>query len=309
MWCSYAFRPPCSWITPAPRSAATVLGVLGERGRNGRVNEEKCRRLRYVGLYVCTVHMYVLHIWVDERGEEGQSVRVEGRTMLENLSNFVFKVPKTNKMFEFKSFILPSLACCGLVIGFLNNLYVTMSGLSFKTLENTDQTVSSPLALSHRGPDMPCDTMSNSTWLSYLAGLLLDHMPDRTAGAGAGGQRGAAWRRQKTTVKLICKVLETDRRTGNSLTGMRKSISHSNRKAKSKRKTKRGSCSSCKLTLTTHTGAPTLEEGYRDNVRVSSLTFCVVCAGLSCCWRLFCQAVCYNNVSVGELPCDCLCSG
>lgn len=84
---------------------------------------------------------------------------------------------------------------------------------------------------------MPCDTMSNSTWLSYLAGLLLDHMPDRTAGAGAGGQ-GAAWRRQKATVKLICKVLETDRRTGSALTGMRKSISHSYRKTREKKSKK-----------------------------------------------------------------------
>lgn len=66
------------------------------------MNEEKCRRLRYVGLYVCTVHMYVLHIWVDERGEEGQSVRVEGRTMLKRhesmneFISFVLKVMKTN---------------------------------------------------------------------------------------------------------------------------------------------------------------------------------------------------------------------
>lgn len=53
------------------------------------------------------------------------------------------------------------------------------AALSGKTLTLA---ASRPLTLSHRGPDVPQDTMSNSTWLSYLAGLLLDHMPDRTAG-------------------------------------------------------------------------------------------------------------------------------
>lgn len=45
---------------------------------------------------------------------------------------------------------------------------------------------------------MPWDTMSNSTRLSYLAKLLLEHMPDRTE------------RRQRATVELISNVLETD---------------------------------------------------------------------------------------------------
>ncbi|CAB1449326.1 unnamed protein product [Pleuronectes platessa] len=51
---------------------------------------------------------------------------------------------------------------------------------------------SRPLTLSHRGPDMPQDIMSNSTWLSYLAGLLLDNMPDRTSGAGDKEQLAAS---------------------------------------------------------------------------------------------------------------------
>lgn len=84
------------------------------------MNEEKCRRLRYVGLYVCTVHMYVLHIWVDERGGEGQTMLKRHESM--NDQSFVLKVLKTNKMykFEFKPFILPHLACCGLFIWFFD---------------------------------------------------------------------------------------------------------------------------------------------------------------------------------------------
>lgn len=79
---------------------------------------------------------------------------------------------------------------------------------------------------------MPWDKMSNSTWLSYLAGLLLDHMPDRTAGAGAGVGGPGAGRRQIVTVKLISKVLETDRRTGSSLTRTRQTVNITQRKRK-----------------------------------------------------------------------------
>lgn len=66
---------------------------------------------------------------------------------------------------------------------------ITMAALSFKShprkkkKKNTlTLAVSCPLTLSHQGPNMPPDIMSNSTWLSYLAGLLWDYMPDRTAG-------------------------------------------------------------------------------------------------------------------------------
>ena len=64
---------------------------------------------------------------------------------------------------------------------------ITMAALSFKTHPRRKKktltlAVSRPLTLSHQGPNMPPDTMSNSTWLSYLAGLLWDYMPDRTAG-------------------------------------------------------------------------------------------------------------------------------
>lgn len=79
-----------------------------------------------------------------------------------------------------------------------NQKVITMPASSFKpsavTLDKTHPrlcyslwktptlAVSRPLTLSSRGPDVPWDTMSNSTWLSYLAGLLLDCMPDKTAG-------------------------------------------------------------------------------------------------------------------------------
>lgn len=64
---------------------------------------------------------------------------------------------------------------------------------SFKLCADTlYKTVTVQLTLEN--PDTGClpsthtrharDIMSNSTWLSYLARILLDHMPDRTAGAG-----------------------------------------------------------------------------------------------------------------------------
>lgn len=149
------------------------------------------------------------------------------------------------------------------------------------TLGNPDTlAVSHPLALSHRGPNVPCNTMSNSTWPSYLARLLLDHMPDRTAGAGGGEGRGGAVEagtRQKATVELICKVLETDRRTGSSLTGMRKSISHKKR-ATEIEKNDQISYSRHKLIFVTHTAAPKLTKRLSRQLHCATFDIlCVIC--------------------------------
>lgn len=75
-----------------------------------------------------------------------------------------------------------------------------------KILSSTDLKlkVTLNLTLSHQGPNVPRNTMSNSTRLSYLAGLLPpDRRSDKTAGAGREGG-------QIATIVLIYTLLEME---------------------------------------------------------------------------------------------------
>jgi len=71
--CSCTFLPPRSWITPQwpppPTHTHTPFAATGpwrEMRRDGRANEEKCRRLKYVEgeCFMCVQYVCYLLIWV-----------------------------------------------------------------------------------------------------------------------------------------------------------------------------------------------------------------------------------------------------